>query len=169
MKGKPISLCVCTLFLLVLSTSSILGGNRVSSRYVADRVSRLITGIAANWKACVYNAGPSHAPNAARGNIIGHVGSTWYDCQHNGSMGRQIVYADGADFQGIHFLWRATEELGISSGYISYNAYDRTSKGNLWAGHPARCAIPAQGFIGGVPTEVDLRCDIVMRYRQKVG
>jgi hypothetical protein len=56
------------------------------------------------------------------------VGYTWYEYQHNGSMGRQVAYAAGTDYSGVHFVWmRTTSEVGPR--YIAYNAYD----GANWA------------------------------------
>ena len=56
------------------------------------------------------------------------VGYTWYEYQHNGSMGRQVAYTAGVDYSGVHFVrMRRTAEVGPR--YIAYNAYD----GANWA------------------------------------
>jgi uncharacterized repeat protein (TIGR01451 family) len=92
-------------------------------------------------------AGPSHSGNVSRGNVIGQAGNTWYEYQHNGSMGRQVSYSPVNDY--AHFVWM---RWPTSTGprHIRYNAYN---SGAGWAwGSGATAGKDVSGTNGGYTT-----------------
>jgi hypothetical protein len=69
---------------------------------------------------------------SARSGVVASPGLTWYDYQHNGSMGRQVVYDGVGDY--VHFLWMysATVEPTGNARGVAYNAWAMTGGGMQW-------------------------------------
>jgi hypothetical protein len=61
------------------------------------------------------NLGASRSPGV-------EIGSTVYDYQTNGSIGRAIVYKDGSAFSGIHVDWMCLPCDESEERHIKYNA-----------------------------------------------
>ncbi len=58
------------------------------------------------------------------------IGTTWYDMQHNSSVGRSI--AKGSD-QYFHYVWTNSLDMGSMSRHVYYNAMDANGM-QLWPG-----------------------------------
>ena len=49
------------------------------------------------------------------------LGNTWYDYQHNGSQGKQIVIGDDGS---IHFAWMKGFDAGANNRHVVYDCYE---------------------------------------------
>ncbi len=90
-----------------------------------QRVSKLITGFEESNGEFVHSAyyGPSASPGRT-------MGTTYYDYQHNGSMGRQVSYMPGT--QWLHFVWmKGHSPTSDTARKIAYNALNLQV--NAWA------------------------------------
>jgi hypothetical protein len=124
---KYVSLLV--ILMLVISGTA-MASQSGRSEYVSKATSKMMTGFENFSGAVSHYSAPSHAINASRGNVIGQVGNTYYEYQHNGSMGRQVSLDPTGQY--VHFAWMRWDAPN-SDRYIRYNAYDLTNATAPWA------------------------------------
>jgi len=69
------------------------------------------------------------ASSSTPGVVVGH---TWYDQQHNGSMGRMIEFHDSGPLAAVHMNWMYLEGPAFAARSYLYNSYDITNE--VWGG-----------------------------------
>ncbi len=60
------------------------------------------------------------------------IGYTWYDQQHNGSMGRMIEFHDSDSLAAVHMSWMYMPGPAFANRVYMYNSYDLTNQ--EWGG-----------------------------------
>lgn len=106
--------------MVLLASGQVVLAETGKSMYVKNLENRLLSGAEAlpTGDAIASNLGASRSPGTM-------IGDTYYDYQHNGSMGRQIVltFEGTDDFCGVHVVWMCLPCAG-GGRHIRYNAKD---------------------------------------------
>ncbi|MBI5058265.1 T9SS type A sorting domain-containing protein [candidate division KSB1 bacterium] len=120
--------CISLLALLVIASTS------EAARPAKDRVVGpvFMTGL----EETSFSADdPGYRPGHPTLDDTMRIGTTWYDLQSNGTMGKQVSVGGGY----VHFVWTNGLNLGSSIRHVYYNAWD----------------IEAQQFSSAVGAQVD--------------
>jgi hypothetical protein len=119
--------CLVGAIILMLSFGSILAAEDNRGEYVTKKSSTFMTGDEDFTGKVSYGTGPSRL--TPRSGVVAQAGITWYEYQHNGSIGRQIV--DCGTHQYIHFVWMHWPNAD-GPKHVVYNAYDLAAGNFIW-------------------------------------
>jgi hypothetical protein len=120
----------------------------------ADRVAPLIVGDGVSAGSGIHGVCPASSPGDT-------MGWTYYDYQHSGSTGRQIVHVSEGDFI---FSWMCATDVALANRHIYYN-YWKADSGFRWPGNPTP---------GGIQVDQQLKsgyttCDVLSDGRAVVA
>ena len=122
--------CIVYLLLVIHAVSSTHAAETDKSIYVKNKINRALTDGESS-----YPMSDNAVYLRTAGDRSEIMGSTFWDYQHNGSMGRQVVHSAGDGY--ILFVWTNwPNPLQITDRKIKYNAYNTSSGEWLHGGGP---------------------------------
>ena len=119
------------MLLLTISAATAFASDGATGKHVTKKAYKFMRGDEETNAASAVGTGATRL--YPRAGVVGSPGITWYDYQHNGTMGRQVAYDGVGDY--VHFIWMWSDYVEPTGNdrHAVYNAFDLNSPGFMWA------------------------------------